>query len=221
MVADTKKHKEFFEKTLLVNRKKIFVLYVGAEESLFSPMEYPKKNKQFEVLFYGSFLELHGVDIIMEAAKLCTDINIKWTLLGDGDLKKIIEKEIALMDNISIEPWIAYEDLSKRMAKANVLLGVFGKTLLSELVIPNKAFQAMAIARPLITGLSKAYPKEILNSGIISFIELGSPKSLAKEVRKYFKEKDFLEERALKVRNLFNDFFSYEKLENLLKKILS
>ena len=87
VVADTEKHASFFSSQLGVATEKLEVLVVGAEEGLFAPQPMPPLEPPFELLFYGSFLELHGVDVIVEAARKVTQPETRWVLLGDGDLK--------------------------------------------------------------------------------------------------------------------------------------
>ena len=70
VLADTNLHANLFQKKLGVDKNKIFTVYVGAEDSLFNNL--PSKNntkKKFEILFYGSFIPLHGSEIIIKAAK--------------------------------------------------------------------------------------------------------------------------------------------------------
>jgi glycosyltransferase involved in cell wall biosynthesis len=221
IVGDTLKHLDFYEKTLHVERKKLFHLYVGAEEKLFFPKPHIKQHDKFEVLFYGSFLELHGIDTIVEAARLCQDTNIQWTLLGDGALRKNIEKQIGALKNISIEYWIPYKNLPDRLAKADILLGVFGNTTLTTLVIPNKVFQSMALAKPIITGISAAYPDKMLKSNVVGWVNLGNPKEILDIVRQWTREPQDLLERGKNTRNLFNELFSYDNLKMLLEIILN
>lgn len=220
VVGDTLKHLDFYEETLHVERKKLFHLYVGSEEKLFFPKPQIKRYDKYEVLFYGSFLELHGVETIVEAARLCQDTNIQWTLLGDGALRKNIEKQIGILKNISVESWIPYENLPDRLAKADILLGIFGNTTLTTLVIPNKVFQSMALAKPIITGISAAYPDKMLKSNIIGWVNLANPKEILDIVKQWTKEPQNLIERGKQTRNLFNELFSYDNLRILLNKIL-
>lgn len=220
VIADTLAHAEYFKEDLYVKPDKICVLYVGAETDLFTPMPPPLPQPPFEVLFYGSFLKLQGVDVIVKAAQKNQDLDIKWVLLGDGDLRADIEREAHGLNNITFEPWIKYDRLPGRMAKAHVLLGIFGTTLKADLVIPNKVFQAMAVGRPVITRRSKAYPITLDRSNVIGWVPEGDPISLAALVRKWIQEPHKLALRGKETRKLFDVFFSEEKLREMLKNIL-
>ncbi len=221
VIADTDKHLEFFEKTLLVSREKLFTLFVGAEENLFYPMENKKKYRVFEILFYGSFLKLHGLETITQAIKMSQNIkNIKWTLLGDGKLKKQIAKETEHLPNVNLEDWISYEKLPHRIAKADILLGVFGDSFQAKLVIPNKVFQAMAMAKPIITIKVPSYPQKVLDSNVIGWTNPASPKEIVEIISDWTKDEEKLKERGKKTKKIFSEFFSYENLTKQLQTIL-
>lgn len=224
VLADTNLHANLFQKQLSVDKNKIYTLYVGAEENLFNStpsQNYP--NKKFEILFYGSFLHLHGSEIIIKAAKLfAKNSNVKWTMLGDGpDLKKC--KELAQNSpNIFFEKEIEYTKLASRIKEADLLLGIFGKSNKAGNVIPNKVFQALSCGKTVITRKSNAYPKELLNhkNGII-FIQPNNPKALYNAVLKITEDKKFLRKSNDKAKIIYDTYFSEIIIRNQLKKILN
>ncbi len=223
VLADTNLHANLFHKELCVDKNKIFTVYVGAEDDLFNDLP-PQhiENKKFEVLFYGSFIPLHGSEIIIKAAKLfAKNTNVKWTLLGDGpDLKKC--KDLAKgSSNIFFEKKIKYTKLASRIKKADLLLGIFGKSKKAGNVIPNKVFQSLACGKTIITRESDAYPNVILkeNKGII-FIEPNNPIALYKKVLEIFKNKNSLEKSNFHARNIYKTYFSEKIIRKQIKKIL-
>jgi glycosyltransferase involved in cell wall biosynthesis len=223
VLADTNLHANLFEKQLNVDKNKIFTLYVGAEEKFFNSSPSQKYvNKKFEILFYGSFLNLHGSKIIIEAAKLfAKNNNVKWTMLGDGpDLKKC--KELAQnAPNIFFEKEIEYTKLASRIKEADLLLGIFGKSNKAGNVIPNKVFQALSCGKTVITRKSNAYPKELLNqkNGII-FIQPDNPKALYNAVLKITEDRKFLRKSNAQAKIIYDTHFSEKIINEQLKKIL-
>ena len=70
VISDTVKHSELFIDDLLVKKNKIYTVFVGAEESIFTPQKINHNDSNsFEVLFYGSFITLQGTTVIIDAAK--------------------------------------------------------------------------------------------------------------------------------------------------------
>jgi glycosyltransferase involved in cell wall biosynthesis len=220
VVADTPAHADYFNQTLRVSADKICVLYVGADTDMFYPIPFKTIKPPFEILFYGSFIKLQGVDVIVEAAKKTRDIEAKWVLIGDGDLKAETMQAAQGTTNIDFEPWIPFDQLSARISKGHILLGIFGTTLKSSLVIPNKVFQTMATGRPVITRASDAYPDTMRNSDIVGWVPGGDSDALASVVRKWLEFPALLQKRGQETRRLFDAFFSEQTLETQLNDIL-
>ncbi|MDH3347538.1 MAG: glycosyltransferase [Desulfobulbaceae bacterium] len=221
VVADTPAHADFFHHTLGVARDKLQVLYVGAEEDLFVPMAYPPQDSTLEVLFYGSFLRLQGPEVVVAAAQKARSINIRWTLLGEGDLKPGLQEQARGFENIRFEPWTEYSKLPERLGQAHILLGIFGTSMKSELVIPNKMFQSMAVARPVITRRSIAYRETLIETPEIGWVEPGNPDELLATVCQWFDHPQNLAQRGLQTRQLFEHHFREQKLATSLRTILN
>lgn len=210
-----------FQKTLGVAPEKLSVLYVGAEDLLFSRLNTVKPGSgPLEILFYGSFLQLQGIDTIIKAAAISQNLNATWVLLGNGELRPAMEKAAEGISNIRFESWMPYSDLPGRIAKADILLGIFGDTKKADLVIPNKMFQAMSAGKPVITRYSKAYPQEMLASDIIGWIPCGDHVSLSDKVRQWIKDPEELPVRGAETKKLFDRFFSREVLKEMLDGIV-
>jgi glycosyltransferase involved in cell wall biosynthesis len=220
LVADTVAHKRFFMKEFNIPEKKIFVINVGAEEKIFFP------NKKIiasdrQILFYGSFLELHGVNVIIDAAKILKDESIKWTLIGD--FQKI--KLEGLPSNISFESTMNINKIVERIHKATVLLGIFSGSDKANNVIPNKVYQSLACGKTIITRYAEAYPQFFFKKNMgIFFVKPNDAKALAEEVLKVINDKKLIEKTNELARSTFNTFYSEEKIKKqvhaLFKRLL-
>ena len=223
ILADTNLHANLFQNELCVDKNKIFIVYVGAEDSLFNDLP-SKKNtkKKFEILFYGSFLPLHGSEVIVKAAKFFTkNNNVKWTMLGSGpdlDKCKILAKDLP---NIFFEEKIEYKELALRIKEADLLLGIFGNSNKAGNVIPNKVFQSLASGKTVITRKSNAYPKQLsnLNNGII-FIQPNDPEALYNTVLKITNDKRFLRKSNAQAKIIYDNYFSGKVIREQLRKVL-
>ncbi|MFZ0106720.1 MAG: glycosyltransferase, partial [Thiobacillus sp.] len=138
LIADTPVHADFFAETLGVRRERLSVVYVGAEEPLFSPGEASQApdTQPLEVLFYGSFIPLHGAEVITEAAQLYEGPPVHWWFIGNGPARKRCEASLHAMDNVTFEDWVDYRELPARIRHADVVLGIFGTTQKAGRVIP-------------------------------------------------------------------------------------
>jgi glycosyltransferase involved in cell wall biosynthesis len=174
VVADTDADRRFFER---LTPTAVEVCYVGAEERLFVPGWSPPR--EFEVMFVGKLIPLQGVDTIVEAARRLPEVRFR--LVGSGQLERLLRDRPA---NVRHEPWIQYEDLPAALHRAGCALGVFGRTEKTQRVIPNKAFQALACATPLVTADTPA-ARELLVDGVSALlVPPADPDALASAIQR-------------------------------------
>ncbi len=160
VVFDTATHAARISSELNLDQTRFRHVHVGVEVDAF-PLLPPKLLSDaapLEILFYGQFIPLHGIDTIIAAARQSTDRNWRWRLIGDGQEAPRIRKALAAdpISNLEWIDWADYEALSAEIARADVCLGVFGAGEKSGSVVPNKAWQVIASGRPLITRDSAA-----------------------------------------------------------------
>jgi glycosyltransferase involved in cell wall biosynthesis len=147
------------------------VCYVGAEERLFRQMW--RRPEKFHALFVGKLIPLHGLDVILGAARLVPDIDFR--IVGSGQQGHVLADRPA---NVHHVPWIDYELLPEEYAAAGCALGIFGSSAKAQRVIPNKAFQALAVGTPLVTAASDG-ARELFIDGRNALLTEPSPRSLA------------------------------------------
>jgi glycosyltransferase involved in cell wall biosynthesis len=220
VIADTQLHAQFFIDTFQLKPERLTIVHVGADEQIFRPTEVNYTRPPLEVLFYGSFLLLQGPDVIIAAARQLPDENIRWVLLGNGDLRSRLEAQSKGLSNVVFEPWISYDRLPQRLSRAHILLGIFGTTPKAGMVIPNKVFQSMAVGRPLITRYSEAYPKQLRDSSVIGWVPAGDARALALQVEKMAAEPDKLVHRGHQTRMLYEHHFSIGHIQRQLQRAL-
>jgi glycosyltransferase involved in cell wall biosynthesis len=177
VVADTESHAAFFRDTFRLPPERVEVALVGADEPLFRPGWHPAQP--FHVLFVGKLIPLHGLATILAAAQLVPDVPFR--IVGDGQLARLLERR---PPNVEHVPWIPYEGLPDAYRGAGCALGIFGTSDKAARVIPNKVFQALACARPVITADTDA-ARELLTSEVDAIlVPPGDPAALADAVRR-------------------------------------
>ena len=217
LVADTEAHKKFFIKEFNIPDKKIFVINVGAEEKIFFPNKKIIASDQ-EILFYGSFLELHGVEVIIDAAKILKNESIKWTLIGD--FEKIKLKGLPL--NISFESTMNIKKLARQINKATLLLGIFSSSEKANNVIPNKVFQSLACGKTVITRYADAYPRSFCKKNMgIFFVTPNDSKALAQRVLEIINDKKLIIKTNKLARSTFKSFYSEKIIKNQVDSLLA
>jgi glycosyltransferase involved in cell wall biosynthesis len=184
VVADTAAHARFFREEFRLAAERVEVCFVGAEDRLFRPGWQPEVP--FHALFVGKLIPLHGLETILAAARLVPEIPFR--VVGSGQLEGLLETRPA---NVTWVPWVDYEDLPGELQQAGCALGIFGTGAKTARVIPNKAFQALACACPLVTADTPA-ARELLTDGADALlVPPGDPAALAAAVSRLAADPSF------------------------------
>ncbi|MDH4196698.1 MAG: glycosyltransferase family 4 protein [Candidatus Aminicenantes bacterium] len=170
ILADTEAHKAYYCSAYGLDPGKVAVLPVGYDEMLFAPERFagPEADRPFTVLFCGSFLPLHGVENIIDAARLVgnTDPGVRFVLVGSGQTypraRRLVEEHG--LTNCEFRGWQPLEMIPGEYASADIALGIFGTTEKARRVVPHKVYQALGMGRPVITAATPA-ADEVLKDG--------------------------------------------------------
>lgn len=227
VIADTFEHGRFFVDTLGAATEQVAVVPVGAEEGLFCPAQKLHEISAVpRVLFYGSFLNLQGPETIVRAARLYRGKPVVWQMIGEGPLLEPCRQLAVGLENVEFHPWVSYEKLPEVIRQADILLGIFGTSEKAGRVIPNKVYQALACAKPLITRRSPAYPDTFQQNETlgIGWVEPGNPQQLADKVAEWVAARDQLATKGLQARRTYESHFSMAsisaKLSGALQSLL-
>jgi glycosyltransferase involved in cell wall biosynthesis len=175
VVADTQADAQFFAG--LAGLDEVPACFVGAEDRLFTPGWSPPDH--FVALFVGKLIPLQGVETILAAAREAPEIDFR--LVGSGQLEGLLA---ARPPNVEHVPWIEYERLPDEIRRAGCSLGIFGTSGKARRVIPNKAFQAIACATPLITADTPAARELLVDGDSALLVPPGDAQALAGAVRR-------------------------------------
>lgn len=206
-----------------IPREKFRVLYLGADEGTFYPKKIKKDKKDFIVEFHGSFIPLHGVETIIDAAEILKkEKDIEFVLIGKGQMfdfakERIIRKDLS---NVKLAGWVDYSKLPEKINIADVCLGIFGTTPKAKRCITHKVFEIMAIEKPLITMRSRANEELFTNKKNAILVTPGNPKELAAAILSLKKDAKLREKIAKNSYNLFREKFTAKKIGNELKKYI-
>lgn len=180
VITDTQAHIDFFVQEYGLNRAKFYRVFVGTDTDVIRPDGHRPPPSPFTVHFHGHYIPLQGVRYIVDAAALLRHRDIMFNLIGRGQTYTADHahaKRLGLR-NITFIGEVPYEHLRGRMAAAHVCLGIFGDTSKTQRVIPNKVFEALAMARPLITADTSAI-RELLSDESAVLVPAADPRALA------------------------------------------
>jgi glycosyltransferase involved in cell wall biosynthesis len=98
------------------------------------------------------------------------------------------------------------------IAKADVCLGIFGRTEKASRVIPYKVYEALAMKKPVITGDSPA-AREILHDQVhVLLSPMGEPEALAQRILRLREDPELRRRIAEEGHRLFHAKCSSQKM---------
>jgi glycosyltransferase involved in cell wall biosynthesis len=158
----------YFVETFRLRERKFRRLWVGADDDILHPRPYISENLPFTVSFTGTFIPLHGIEYIINAAKILEQRGeaTRFVIVGAGQTyQKIIAmaSELAVSNVQFVRP-VPYEQLSNLMSQAHLCLGIFGTSAKAQRVIPGKVLFALATQRAVVAGDTPAM-REIFTHG--------------------------------------------------------
>lgn len=220
LITDTKEHFLYWEKLFGKFNGKLLVMPVLADQNIYFPQN-KTPNSISKILFFGSFIPLHGIDIILEAFHILDQEKIKYEaeIIGNGQMFDSMQQlHVSLcLQNVQMNgSFLSENQLAKKINEATLILGIFGDSQKAKSVVPNKVYQAMACKKPIITMQSKAID-EFFTSNEIRTCQ-NTPNDLAKTIITLLKHADISEKIAS---NGYNKFITlYQKTENEIKEFI-
>ncbi len=209
VLLDTPAHIDYFVREFRLPAAKFHAIPVGSSLNMNDPTRiHTVKDNKFNVLYFGSYIPLHGVDVILKAAKIIQDShpefisgsktmpgdeipkqvrddignNIVFNLAGTGQLlpeMKALASSLGLKNVTFIDRFVKEDELAGMISNADICLGIFGKSDKALRVIPCKVYNCLAIGKPLITARTLATDGVLTHNENVCFCSPGDPESLA------------------------------------------
>jgi glycosyltransferase involved in cell wall biosynthesis len=186
ILFDTRSHIEYVTQEFSLPREKLRHVYISADEGIFRPTYDRYPSNTCNVIWYGSFLPLHGVEIIMDAIRLlCAEENLSFTVVGGGPKVKEFARWLRQLDNprIFYSPWLSRQRLGEFVRRADIFLGGhFSSIPKASRVIPSKVFEGAAAGKAMILGDNPANREIFSPNGDAAFVEMANSGALADSI---------------------------------------
>ena len=187
VLTDTESHSEYLQSQFGISRDKIILVPVGAVEPPVGPREPAPSNDVLRILFYGSFLPLHGIDVILDAAAMLRDLPVCFDFIGgdENDARKLASRMASTgRARYSHRAWVPFDELLRTEIPAAGLClgGPFGNTPQSRRVVTGKTHQCLASGKATVVG---RIDEELgfIDKGNCLLVEQGDPAALAEAIR--------------------------------------
>ena len=212
VLLDTDAHIAFFVREFAVPKGKFTRLFVGTDTDVFKS-SLPTAHMGFVVHFHGNFIPIQGVQTIIRAAALITEPAIRFRIVGTGQTYRYVKDlaERLAVKNVEFLQPVSYQQLAERITDSDICLGVFGTTPKTQLVIPNKVYEALAVGRPVITADTSAI-RELLSPDSAVLVPPGDERALADVIVRLFSEPELRARMAAMAEAVFRSRCSLEVL---------
>jgi len=226
ILSDTNIHGKIFSKLFYQNPAKFKTVFVGSDPEIFYPQEYKKGKDSFTIGFYGTYIPLQGLNIILNAAKfLKRNHELNFEIIGGTPENKLYQDMVRFkkknkLDNVKLIPHLPLSQLIEKIVESDIQLGIFGGTLKSNIVIPNKVFSALAMKKPLITSDTIAARELLSHKKNVYFCKNADVNSLIDAIITLYENKKLRENIAQNGYELFKRYLTPQKLGKVLKNLL-
>ncbi len=199
ILSDTNEHFKYWESLFGEFSGKHFVFPVLADKEIYFPSTSKTKNKKIKILFYGSFIPLHGIDIILKAFSLMekNGIDFEAKIIGKGQMYSKMKDLFIKLDlkQVSMNGEIINEkELGEVIREHDVILGIFGDSVKAKSVVPNKVYQALASKKTIVTMQSLAINEFFSENDLITC--RNTPEVLSEKLSKLINEPDLIDNIA-------------------------
>ena len=185
-LTDTAQHCDYFSKMFGAPARKFVVVPVGAPREWFETPDASSGENGLLVQFYGSYIPLHGVEVIVRSIhKLGKQPGLRFELIGRGQTYAGVRAAADELDlpGIAFRESVAADKLPALVARANISLGIFGVTPKAARVIPNKVYQTLALGKPVITADTLALRERFTPGEHLLATPPGDSDALAEAIR--------------------------------------
>lgn len=190
ILCDTRCHANYFSEEFHADRKKMYLLYLAVDSSIYHPMDVPKPQNaagKKVVLFFGSMLPLQGYDIILEAFYKLRDRS-DYCFYFIGPLSASLKNKVQDMPNLFLIDWVVQEELARHIAFADLCVaGHFSASIAkASRTIPGKAYIYHSMHKPMILGDTPANHELFTAGPHTIFVPVGSASAITDAILRFF-----------------------------------
>jgi len=185
-MVETDAQRRYFNKLFKVSDNKLFRAWTGVEDEVFYKSEKNiDKFPVFTAIFRGRFLPEAGADVLVRAAKLLDNHELKIYLLGAGPELNRIEgliKELKPKNLELISSFLPDEKLGTILRKSHLSLGQLAEHPRLGRTIPHKAYESLALGLPYLTAANEAVLELLIPDQTCLVCRPGDERSLAEAI---------------------------------------
>lgn len=166
VLSDCSGHSNYIRENF---RAESVILHVGANDELFFPSAGNSETNDDLVLklyTHSTFIPLHGVECLVEAMRLLDNQKFHLKIAGMGQRFDEVQQKVNMynLTNVELLGMVPQKDLRSEIVASDLCLGIFGLSEKSKRVIPQKFFEFIACAKPVLTQSSESYDSDLTSA---------------------------------------------------------
>jgi len=219
----------FREHVEAIGTKRVELVPNGADPSMFDPDDRGVTFRQsyhltdmFVVMYAGAHGMSNDLGVVLEAAKILSDIDVHIVLLGDGKEKANLRAQADAMGliNVTFAPSVPKADVPGVLAGADACIAILKPLEEYKTTYPNKVFDYMAAGRPVVLAIDGVIREVVEAAECGIFAEPGNPSALAEAIRKLAADQEKARTMGLTGRKYLERNFSRASIEEHLVQLL-
>ena len=174
-------------------------------------------------MFLGSISRSFDFETLIKCAKEIKNINIKFIICGDGELKEYLIKNSKGLENIKFTGWIDINKINSIANRSSIAIAPYKNLKNFKDNIPNKILDYISHGLPILTPLKGEVASLIKNKKIGLQYKDGSSMSLKKKIYEFLNDKKKLNLYSGNVKKIYKSDYNYnlvyENAVNLIEKV--
>jgi glycosyltransferase involved in cell wall biosynthesis len=201
IMVDTQENAQMLVRSYQLPPERVFAVPAGIDESTWQPTPLPVDTSPFRVAFWGTFIPLHGVETLAQAAQILREKNesIEIEVIGTGQTAEHFAALVGALhlDNIVWRPDVVpIQEVARLAERSHCCLGVLGTTAKAGRVVPYKVHEALAAGRPVITADTDAIRRVLVDGKSALLVPAGNAPALAEAIGRLARNRDLCERLA-------------------------
>lgn len=223
VLVDTIANAMYLAETFTLEPERVIALPLGVDESAWLvPADSKRIDPRFTVTFVGTFIPLHGIDLIADAiARFDADEGILFRFIGDGQESPLLARLIACKAELAIDwqrEWRSPNQIATIAAQSDICLGVFGGGGKAARVLPYKLYLYLCLGTATITQSSLSTPTG--TTPPVLMLDRHDGESLAAAIRRLKNDTDLRARLGREGRAYFKRYLGNEALTEVWRRIL-
>lgn len=195
----------------------------GVDLDVFRPGRNEKKDRTFRLMYHGSIADNRGLDQVVKALHLLSDLEIEFVLLGEGNgvsrLNSLV-RALRLDGKILFHSPVPYHHVPHLIRKADAGILPFPDWPAWNVSSPIKLFEYLACNKPVIVTKIPSHVHVLDKKDFAFWAERSEPEALAKAIFKAVSEAKKEKTWRSEPRKLVETHYTWSKQAKKLEDFL-